>query len=109
VDAHQSLSWGAGTAARVLLRSVDAHQSGSCGAWTPTRAAPAELGRPPELHLRGVDAQRSHSGGFWPRYKGGCSREKFTWVYKFMDGKGPLSVEHVTLKFDLYSIVVHYT
>jgi hypothetical protein len=38
----------------------------SCGASTPARAAPAERGRPPELRLRGVDARRSHSGGFWP-------------------------------------------
>jgi hypothetical protein len=40
--------------------------------------APAVRGRPPELRLRGVYARRSHSGGFWPLKKGGCSGEKFT-------------------------------
>jgi hypothetical protein len=60
--------------------------------------APAVRGLPPELHLRGVDARRSHSGGFWRSKRAGVPRKHLLAVYKFMDEKGPLSAEHMTLK-----------
>jgi hypothetical protein len=50
----------------------------SCGVGKPARAAPAERGFPPELLLRGGDAWRRQSGGFWVLWKSGWSIEDCT-------------------------------
>jgi hypothetical protein len=60
-----------------LLRCVDARQSCACRAWTPGGAILADFGR---------------------SIRAGIQEKKLLAVYKFLDGKGPLSEEHMTSK-----------
>jgi hypothetical protein len=75
---YASLRLGGGrNGENLLLRCVDACQSCACGTGTPGGAILADFGR---------------------SKRAGVPGKNLLAVYKFMDGKGPLSAEHITPK-----------